>query len=121
MTTLVIGVAVPATANAEAGMRQTAENLTLEGLLNYGRDGRPVPFLAHRWSRGDDGLTLRLQLQPSAIFHDGSPVMCTSEPNRAGTLTSSRAAAMASLSVVKSSPACGLRADTVQTLTAELQ
>jgi peptide/nickel transport system substrate-binding protein len=76
-TTLVIGVAVPATTNAEAGMRQTAENLTLEGLLNYGRDGRPVPFLAKQWSRADDGLTLRLQLQPAALFHDGSPVTAT--------------------------------------------
>jgi peptide/nickel transport system substrate-binding protein len=73
-TTLVIGVAAPATDNAEAGMRQTAENLTLEGLLNYGRDGRPVSFLARHWSRTDDGLTLRLQLQPTATFHDGSPV-----------------------------------------------
>jgi peptide/nickel transport system substrate-binding protein len=73
-TTLVIGVAAPATGDADAGMRQTAENLTFEGLLNYGRDGRPVPFLASQWSRSDDGLALRLQLQPAATFHDGSPV-----------------------------------------------
>jgi peptide/nickel transport system substrate-binding protein len=73
-TTLTIGVAVPATANAVAGMRQTVENVTLEGLLNYGRDGRPVAFLAQAWSRSDDGLTLRLRLQPGAVFHDGSPV-----------------------------------------------
>jgi peptide/nickel transport system substrate-binding protein len=72
-TTLTIGVAIPA-ATAATGMQQTARNITLEGLLNYGRDGRPVPFLAREWSTSDDGLTLRLRLAAGAVFHDGSSV-----------------------------------------------
>ncbi len=52
----------------------------------------------------------------SARIHDGSPVMWTSEHSSAGTFMSSTAAAIVASSSLNGTPACGLRAITVETL-----
>lgn len=56
------------------GVQQVASNLALEGLLNLGTDGRPVPMLAEAWSVSADRRVVTIRLRPAAIFHDGHPV-----------------------------------------------
>jgi len=74
--TLRVGVSVGqmAAANPQAGVRQVAQNQSLEALVNIGDDGRPTAWLAHRWESSPDGRTLRLFLRPDVKFHDGSEV-----------------------------------------------
>lgn len=45
-----------------------------ETLLGADGGGLPVPGLARTWTPSGDGLTWRLTLRESAVFHDGTPV-----------------------------------------------
>src|SRR5947209_10895551 len=75
-TTLRVGVSVGqmATASSQAGIRQVAQNLSVEGLLNVGEDGRLIPMLAKSWEYTREGRTLRVHLRPGVTFHNGAPV-----------------------------------------------
>jgi len=46
-------------------------------LLRYNDDYQPVPYLADSWSIADDGLSVSLELNAEARFHDGEDVTCT--------------------------------------------
>jgi peptide/nickel transport system substrate-binding protein len=61
-------------ANPTAGVRQFFQNVTTEGLVGLGEDGRMIPQLADRWALTDTGRTLRIELTRGAKFQDGSPV-----------------------------------------------
>lgn len=63
-----------ASANVQTGLRQIAQNLTTEALVNFDQSGRPVAWLAQGWTLAPDGLSLQVQLRPNAKFHDGTPV-----------------------------------------------
>jgi peptide/nickel transport system substrate-binding protein len=67
-----------ATGNAQNGARQVVQNLSLEGLVKVGEDGRPTAWLAERWQFSADGRTLTIHLRPGVTFHDGSPVTASS-------------------------------------------
>ena len=69
--TLRVGYSTVVSGSAQAGVRQIARNQSLEGLINFGSDGRPALWLAESVSRSDDGLTSRITLPP-AHFHDGT-------------------------------------------------
>ena len=56
------------------GIQQAARLISFEGLALIGRDGRPQPRLAERWTESPDGLTWRIGLRANAVFHDGSAV-----------------------------------------------
>ena len=71
--TLRIGFGLAAGASSETGLRQTAGNIALEGLVRFGRDGRATRWLADRWTVSEDGLLWRFFLRPSVTFHDGTP------------------------------------------------
>src|SRR4051812_30163349 len=74
--TLRIGVSTGqmATANPQNGVRQVAQNQSVEALVRIGDDGRPVPWLAKGWDFAADGRSLTVHLRPNVTFHDGSPV-----------------------------------------------
>ena len=42
--------------------------------LLFDENYQPQPYLADSWSFADDGLSLTLNLNPDAVFHDGVPV-----------------------------------------------
>src|SRR6478735_1524142 len=63
-----------AAANPQNGVRQVAQNQTLEGLIKIGDDGRPTAWLAQSWEFAADRRTLTIHLRPDLKFHDGSPV-----------------------------------------------
>src|SRR5262245_6659549 len=69
-STLKIGYGLTAGARLELA----AQLMTQEGLVNLDVNGRPVPWLATSASYSEDGLGLRLTLQPHATFHDGTAV-----------------------------------------------
>jgi peptide/nickel transport system substrate-binding protein len=46
-------------------------------LLRYNDDYQPVPYLADTWTIADDGLSVTLELNAEARFHDGEDVTCT--------------------------------------------
>jgi len=56
----------------------TAPNVTgsqlFASLLRFDEEWNPVPYLADSWEFSDDGLTLTLQINEDATFHDGEPV-----------------------------------------------
>ena len=56
------------------GLRQLAQNWTVEGLATLTEEGRPRPSLAKDWQVSPDGLTLTVNLAQNLKFHDGSPV-----------------------------------------------
>jgi peptide/nickel transport system substrate-binding protein len=58
-------------------IQQAVSNLAVEGLLDFGRDGRPRPWLAEKWSSSEDGLALRVSLKADATFHDGERITAT--------------------------------------------
>jgi peptide/nickel transport system substrate-binding protein len=59
---------------AQAGLQQVVNNLSLEGLVRFHEDGRPIPWLAEGWTTAPDNLSLTLRLRPNAKFHDGTDV-----------------------------------------------
>ena len=67
-STLKIGYGLTSGARLEFA----SQLITQEGLVNLNANGRPVPWLATSWAYADDGLALRLKLQPGASFHDGT-------------------------------------------------
>ncbi len=60
--------------SAQAGLRQFAGIMSVEGLINIADDGRFRPWLAESWTASTDGRTVTVRLRPNALFHDGSPV-----------------------------------------------
>jgi peptide/nickel transport system substrate-binding protein len=63
-----------ATADPLNGMRQVAQNQSVEALVRIADDGRPTPWLAQSWDYSADGRTLRVHLRPHVTFHNGQPV-----------------------------------------------
>ena len=55
-----------AAADAQNGVRQVAQNQSVEGLVKIGEDGRPTPWLAERWDFSPDGRTLKVFLRPAS-------------------------------------------------------
>lgn len=71
---LTIGLGASATTGSEeSGLRQITNFLSTDQLVNFARDGRPLPSVAKEWLYSPDGLTLRIRLREST-FHDGTPV-----------------------------------------------
>jgi peptide/nickel transport system substrate-binding protein len=68
-----MGVGNIAADNPQGGIRQVAGLISIEGLVRIGPDGRPRPWLAKSWTIAPDGLSITLDLEPKAKFHDGSP------------------------------------------------
>ena len=52
---------------------QFVQNLTIEGLIAVGADGRVKPWLARDWKVTNEGRLLTIGLRPGVKFHDGSP------------------------------------------------
>ncbi|HWF83948.1 MAG TPA: ABC transporter substrate-binding protein [Vicinamibacterales bacterium] len=75
--TLRVGVGQITPGNPLNGLRQVASNLSFEGLIRIGPDGRARPWLAKSWSLAADGLSINLELRPEAKFHDGSRANAT--------------------------------------------
>jgi peptide/nickel transport system substrate-binding protein len=71
-TTLRIGVGNFAAGNPLGGLQQVAANQSFEGLVRFGPDGRPRPWLAKSWNIAPDRRSMTLELRPDAKFHDGS-------------------------------------------------
>lgn len=71
--TLRIGVGNIASGNPLGGLQQVANNQSFEGLVRFGPDGRPRPWLAKSWQIASDKRSMTLELRPEAKFHDGSP------------------------------------------------
>ena len=69
-----VGVAQLSPTNATSGLRQLSQNLTIEGLLRPGSDGRLQPLLADSWSVANDGASVALHIRSGVKFHDGSPL-----------------------------------------------
>jgi len=44
------------------------------GLVEYGSDWKPKPYLAQSWEISKDGLTYTFHLVKNAVFHDGQPI-----------------------------------------------
>jgi peptide/nickel transport system substrate-binding protein len=72
--TLTVGFGLTTGTGAQAGMRQAALNIALEGMVAFGSDGRPQPWLADSWRTSSDGLTWHLSLRRGVKFHDGKAV-----------------------------------------------
>jgi peptide/nickel transport system substrate-binding protein len=70
--TLRIGVGNISSGNPLGGLQQVAGNQSFEGLVRFGPDGRPRPWLAKEWKVGADDLSMTLELRPEAKFHDGT-------------------------------------------------
>ena len=57
----------------DLGIGQLANLLSFESFTNNGFDGRATPRLAASWSWENDDRTLRVQLRPHVLVHDGRP------------------------------------------------
>ncbi len=55
----------------------TAGSQVNASLLRYNDDYQPIPYLADSWAIADDGLSVSIELNPEARFHDGEDVTCT--------------------------------------------
>jgi peptide/nickel transport system substrate-binding protein len=75
----VLRIAVPESiaTGSDVGFGQFVSVLSLEGLINVGADGRPVPWLAARWAWEDDYRRLRIYLRREAFLHDGRLIDAT--------------------------------------------
>jgi peptide/nickel transport system substrate-binding protein len=69
-----IGFGLTTGQSLDAGMRETARGIAVEGLMIPANDGRPQPRLAAAFGLSDDGLDVTIRLRPAAEFHDGSLV-----------------------------------------------
>jgi peptide/nickel transport system substrate-binding protein len=72
--TLRVGIGGLSQVTPQAGLRQLVANLSVEGLVNLTEDGHPRPWLVESWITAPDDLSVILQLQKKAQFHDGTPV-----------------------------------------------
>lgn len=72
--TLTVGFPFIAGQDSLNGIQAAARLLSFEGLVVFGRDGRPQSRLAQSWTASPDGMTWTIQLRQNAMFHDGSPV-----------------------------------------------
>lgn len=63
--------------NPLGGIQQLAANQSFEGLVRFGPDGRPRPWLAEGWKVEANGLSMSLELRPAATFSDGHPASAT--------------------------------------------
>ena len=60
--------------NPGNGLRQLAQNMTVELLADFTEEGRLRPWLARDWTVSADGLGLTVNLRPGVTLHDGSPL-----------------------------------------------
>lgn len=58
--------------NPLGGVQQLAANQSFEGLVRFGPDGRPRPWLAQSWKVGTNGLSMSLDLRSDGKFDDGT-------------------------------------------------
>jgi peptide/nickel transport system substrate-binding protein len=70
-STLRVGVA-RMMSNPGNGLRQLAQNITVELLADFTEEGRLRPWLARDWAVSADGLGLTVNLPPDVKLHDGS-------------------------------------------------
>ena len=77
VTTLTIGYPHITGVDPLHGMQAAARLISYEGLVSIGRDGRPQPRLAAKWTLAPDGLAWIIRLRTNALFHDGTPVDST--------------------------------------------
>ncbi len=61
------------TQNAGQVIREVVVDNIFEGLTAIDRNGKIVPRLAASWEISSDGLHYVFHLQPTAVFHDGTP------------------------------------------------
>ena len=71
-----VGVSVGqmAAVNPASGLKQIAQNQSIESLARIGDDGRPQPLVASGWTLTDDRSTLDVTLRSGIKFSDGTPV-----------------------------------------------
>ena len=50
------------------------DRLIFSGLLRFDSRGVPQPDLAEKWGVSTDGLVYNFDIQPKAVWHDGTPV-----------------------------------------------
>jgi ABC-type transport system substrate-binding protein len=75
---IVLRVGVTLTSgNPLGGVQQLAANQSFEGLVRFGPDGRPRPWLAKGWRVESNGLSMSLQLRRDVAFSDGTPATAT--------------------------------------------
>src|SRR5262245_35408980 len=61
-TILRVGLGLATTTNPVEGIRGLSDNLSVEGLVRTGEDGRLQPWLADSWSVQADGASVRIRL-----------------------------------------------------------
>lgn len=76
-----VGAARFGSGTALSGLRPIVLNLSLEGLIRIGDDGRAEPRLAQDWSVGANGLSIRLRLKDGVKFQDGSALSASTVVN----------------------------------------
>src|SRR5690349_12509868 len=69
-----VGVSVGelTSSDPQGGVGQLAQNLTIEGIANFGDDGRARPWLADSWSLEPSGRLLTVRLRNNVLFQDGT-------------------------------------------------
>lgn len=68
-----VGIGQLPTSSPIDGLRQLSQNVSVEGLVRPGEDGRLQPWLAESWTPAPDGRSLHLRIRSGVKFHDGSP------------------------------------------------
>jgi peptide/nickel transport system substrate-binding protein len=69
-----VGTGTPRTGNPNSGVSALIDSLALEAPLATDWYGRPSARAITDWQWVEDGLGLRLHLQPGLTFHDGTPL-----------------------------------------------
>jgi peptide/nickel transport system substrate-binding protein len=67
-----VGVARLSPTSPVDGLRQLAQNYSVESLVRLAEDGRIEPLLASAWTVTGDGRSVVFQLRQGVKFHDGS-------------------------------------------------
>lgn len=55
----------------------TAGSQVNASLLRYNDEYQPIPYIADSWEIADDGLSVSIELNAEARFHDGEDITCT--------------------------------------------